>query len=95
MEEKKISKLELAHKLGKSKQYISRILKEKTNLTIDSIAHIACALDSTFQIDICPKSSENYYPEDSYFSEKNTFELCSDSLRVDKDLHIDSTCLAS
>jgi DNA-binding phage protein len=59
MEEKKISKLELAHKLGKSKQYISRILKEKTNLTIDSIAHIACALDSNLQIDIYPKTPEN------------------------------------
>lgn len=68
MEDKKINQLSLAHKLGKSKQYISRILKEKTNLTIDSLAQIACALDADFKISIHPRASENYYPEESYFT---------------------------
>lgn len=59
MDEKKINQVDLAHKLGKSKQYISHILKGKTNLTIDSLAHIVCALDSNLQIDIFPTTSKN------------------------------------
>ena len=44
MEEESISKTELANRLGKSRQYVSRILNETTNYTLDSIARIAAAL---------------------------------------------------
>ena len=45
MEEKSISKTELANRLGKSRQYVSRILNETANFTLDSIAKIAAALE--------------------------------------------------
>lgn len=38
MEEKEISQKELAKLIGKSKQYVSRILLEKQNFTINSLA---------------------------------------------------------
>jgi len=86
MEDKNINQQELAQKLGKSKQYISRILKEKANLTIDSLVHIACALDSDFEISIHSKISENKYPEESCFSEKKTCIPCNDLLSENKNL---------
>ena len=45
MEEESISKTELANRLGKSRQYVSRILNETANFTLDSIARIAAALE--------------------------------------------------
>lgn len=44
MEEESISKTELAQRLGKSRQYVSRILNETANFTLDSVARIAAAL---------------------------------------------------
>lgn len=44
MEEESISKTELAKRLGKSRQYVSRILNETANFTLDSVAKIAAAL---------------------------------------------------
>ena len=44
MEEESISKTELARRLGKSRQYVSRILNETANFTLDSVARIAAAL---------------------------------------------------
>lgn len=45
MEEESISKTELANRLGKSRQYVSRILNETANFTLDTIARIAAALE--------------------------------------------------
>lgn len=44
MEKESITVLELAHRLGKSRQYVSRVLNETANFTLDSIARIAVAL---------------------------------------------------
>jgi len=44
LEEESISKTELANRLGKSRQYVSRILNETANFTLDSVARIAAAL---------------------------------------------------
>lgn len=46
MEEQGISKSELAVRLGKSRQYVGKVLNEEdsNNFTIDSIAKIAAAL---------------------------------------------------
>ena len=44
MEKESISKTELAKRLGKSRQYVSRILNETANFTLDSVAKIAAAL---------------------------------------------------
>ena len=47
MEELGISQSELAARLGKSRQYVGKVLKEENlnNFTIDSIAKIAAALE--------------------------------------------------
>ncbi|MBI2422802.1 MAG: helix-turn-helix transcriptional regulator [Candidatus Hydrogenedentes bacterium] len=38
------SKSELAEHLGKSRQYVGRVLNETANFTLESLAEIACAL---------------------------------------------------
>lgn len=45
MEEEGISKSQLAERLGKSRQYVGRVLNETANFTIDSISKIAAALE--------------------------------------------------
>lgn len=50
MNEKDISKSKLAEMLGKSRQYVGRILNETANLTVDSIAKIACVLNKSVQV---------------------------------------------
>ena len=55
MEELNINKTQLAEKLGKSKQYVGRILNETANFTFATVAHIACALDMQAQTRIYRK----------------------------------------
>ena len=45
MEEEGISKSQLAERLGKSRQYVGRVLNESANFTIDTISNIAAALE--------------------------------------------------
>lgn len=44
MEDAGISQSELANRLGESRQYVSKVLKEQANFTIESMAKLACAL---------------------------------------------------
>ncbi len=44
MENLGLNKQQLAKKTGKSAQYIGRILNERANFTLESIAEIACSL---------------------------------------------------
>jgi len=44
MDEMGINKSELADRLGKSKQYVGRILNETANFTIETLAEISCSL---------------------------------------------------
>ena len=44
MEDQGLSKSQLAQKLGKSRQYVGRVLNERANLTFERIAEFACAL---------------------------------------------------
>jgi len=45
MHEQGINRNQLATKLGKSRQYVGRILNENANFTLETLAEIACALD--------------------------------------------------
>ncbi len=45
MHEQGINRNQLAAKLGKSRQYVGRILNENANFTLETLAEIACALD--------------------------------------------------
>ena len=44
MEEQGLNKNTLAERLGKSRQYVGRILNESANFTLESVAEIACTL---------------------------------------------------
>lgn len=45
MHEQGINRNQLAAKLGKSRQYVGRVLNENANFTLDTLAEFACALD--------------------------------------------------
>lgn len=45
MEESGVTRSDLAEMLGKTRQYVSRVLNENTNFTLRSIAEFSCALD--------------------------------------------------
>ncbi len=45
MEDNGINRNQLAKKMGKSRQYIGRVLSEKANFTLERLAALACALD--------------------------------------------------
>jgi transcriptional regulator with XRE-family HTH domain len=51
MRDQNLTKNGLAEKLGKSRQYVGRILNETANFTIESMAEIACSLD--LRLSIC------------------------------------------
>ncbi len=50
MEAKGISKSELAKRLNKSKQYVSRVLNETTNFTMKSMVEISMALGCSIEL---------------------------------------------
>lgn len=49
LDEKQMSRAELAKRLGKSRQYVTKMLKAETNFTLDSIASLAVALQKEFR----------------------------------------------
>jgi transcriptional regulator with XRE-family HTH domain len=52
MDETGINKNKLAEKLGKSRQYVGRVLNETANFTIETMAEISCALGKKIVIRI-------------------------------------------
>jgi transcriptional regulator with XRE-family HTH domain len=44
MEEQHLNRSQLAEKLGKTRQYVGRVLNENANFTLETLAEIACAL---------------------------------------------------
>lgn len=75
MEMEKINQSQLAERLGKSRQYVSRILNETANFTIDSLAEIAIALNRKIEVRMIGKTqhifiTDNYKiaDEDKYTS---------------------------
>lgn len=45
MKEEHLSRSELARRLGKSRQYVSRILNESANFTLETVVEISMALN--------------------------------------------------
>ena len=87
MEEENITQSELASRLGKSRQYVSKILNEKGNFTIDSLAAISAALDHKLTIEIEALTGE-YMVEDSTPSnvvEISQFRIYSNDFYKDTD----------
>lgn len=57
MEEKKVSRAELARRLGTSPAYVTKILHWTANLTLQSMSKIALALDSRVVLALTPKGA--------------------------------------
>lgn len=55
MERQGITKAELANRLNKSRQYVTKMLQGTTNLTLESLYRIVQALNCTLNIEIEPK----------------------------------------
>lgn len=58
MKEQSVNKKELAQRLGTSQSYITKILNENVNFTVESMSKIACALGGKMKINILPISAE-------------------------------------
>ena len=59
MEQEKVSRAELARRLGKSRPYITKILQSGNNLTVDTIADIFFALGRSLRVIDRPLSIES------------------------------------
>lgn len=55
MAEKKVSRVELAKRLGVSKAFITKLLNGNPNMTIKTINSLALALDCQLYLDLYPK----------------------------------------
>ncbi len=59
MEDRKISKAEIASALGKSKAFITQVLNGTRNMTLRTLSDIAFALDAELEIQFRPRSSSH------------------------------------
>lgn len=79
IEEEGLNKLGLARRLGKSRQYVGRILKERANLTIHSVAKLAAALNRDVVLRLKRHdqvaSIREYVPSGSYWTHTREIEL--------------------
>jgi len=57
MEEQKVSRAELARRLGTSPAYVTKILHWTANLTLTSMSKIALAFGSRVHLSLAPKNS--------------------------------------
>jgi len=71
MEKNGINENKLANKLKWSRQYVNKVLKEKTNFTLSSIAMIVCALNVDFDFELRQKQVVVKQPK-IVFSPKKT-----------------------
>lgn len=54
MHQREVSKAELSRRLGKSRAYVTQILRGDANFTLDSLVRISTALDSQLEIGLIP-----------------------------------------
>ncbi len=70
MEEKGINQKELAKKVGTSEAYISKVLNGYENLSINSIAKIALALDAAPHVHLAPRDLVVEWSERATYNSK-------------------------
>src|SRR5882724_4662264 len=58
MKKERVSKAELARRLGKSRAYVTKILQGNTNFTLDTLVKIAKVLEYKFTPMFVPKGME-------------------------------------
>jgi transcriptional regulator with XRE-family HTH domain len=62
MEERKVSKAELARRMGRSRAYITQLLSGSTNLTVRTLAEVAYALGVEVKLESVPLESARHEP---------------------------------
>ena len=62
MEEKGLSRSDLARKLGVSPAYITKLLNSSSNLTLRTLVNIALALDLQIDVNLEPHKPERRLP---------------------------------
>jgi transcriptional regulator with XRE-family HTH domain len=58
MQDKSVSKAELAGALKRSKAYVSQLLSGTRNMTLRTLADVAHALDCTVKVDFCERKAD-------------------------------------
>ena len=76
MEEEGINKSQLAERMGKSRQYIGRILNETANFTFETVAEITCALNRKIEARIIDKKKYLLFSS-VYIKQKELDEYCN------------------
>ncbi len=71
MEKKEISRAKLATSLGKSKAFVTKLLKGDANMTIKTMVAVAQALGCNLHLDLYPKG---FYAHTLYASDSRAFE---------------------
>jgi cyanate lyase len=56
MKEQGVSNAELARRLGKSRAYVTKLLRGTTNFTLESLVRIGRALSCEVQLELLPKA---------------------------------------
>lgn len=87
MEEEEINKSQLAKRMKKSKQYISRILNETANFTFKSLAEIACALNHKVETRIFKKNK--YLLISSAYIKQEKLDQFANTQRIEKSIDND------
>lgn len=79
MEEQGVSKKELALRLGTSQSYITKVLNENVNFTIESMSKIALALDGKMEIQIIPATAAKVQDTSrTVFYDTLRYDACSE-----------------
>jgi transcriptional regulator with XRE-family HTH domain len=71
-----LTRTELAHRLGVSKAYVTKILNGKPNLTLETLLRLSDALEGQLKLDIVPKveAKTNTIPQQKPLVER-TYEI--------------------
>lgn len=91
MERKHVSQSDLARKLGKNRAYISRIMKGKTNFTIETIVKIGRRLDADWEFKLVDKKKdeqskrfiETGYGEETIIIHIHPMDHCNNDYKQD------------
>ncbi|HTW90577.1 MAG TPA: helix-turn-helix transcriptional regulator [bacterium] len=68
LEARGVKRTELAEKLGTNRGYVTRILNTEYNLSIETMAKIALALDARVTLNLQPRRRARTSPADAYLS---------------------------
>jgi len=64
MEEKAVSRAELARRIGTSPAYVTKILRGNSNFTLSSMVRIAMALEAEVRIHLSPRGAMTRWLDD-------------------------------